>query len=203
MKHFSEQETHDMASAYALGSLDQQDAESFEQHLADGCDVCREMLRDFEAVVGHMGLSAPAVSPSSGVRERLMKSIRNNREDQPAVSAIPYESALQRMTIRSNEGDWLPMCEGIKIKFLFSDEVRRTKTVLIKMAPGSVLPKHHHSSVEECLMLEGELFSGNDVLRAGDYQVSLADSEHQRISTVNGATFLIVGPQLFEPLEQI
>ena len=202
MKHFSEQETHDMASAYALGSLDQNDAESFEQHLAEGCDVCRELLRDFEAVVGHMGLIAPVVSPSSGVRERLMKSVRTDRDNRPAISAVPY-SALQHMTIRSNEGDWMPMCEGIKVKRLFYDEVRRTKTVLIKMDPGSVLPKHHHSSVEECLMLEGELFSGDQVLRAGDYQVSLAESNHERISTVNGALFLIVGQEAYEPLERL
>ena len=203
MKHFSEQETHDLASGYALGSLSQRDAESFEQHLAEGCDVCRELLRGFEAVVGQMGFSAPALTPTPDVRQRLMKSISGRDNDRPAVSAVPYQSALQHMTIRSSEGDWMPMCEGVMVKHLFSDEARNTKTVLVKMAPGSVLARHHHRAVEECLMLEGELFSGNETLRAGDYQVSLAGSDHDRISTVDGALFLIVGPEAYEPLERL
>jgi anti-sigma factor ChrR (cupin superfamily) len=203
MKHFSEQETHDMASEYALGSLSQHDAESFEQHLAEGCDVCRELLGEFQAVVGHLGFSASAVTPSPSVRERLLKSLRNGDDKRPAISAVPYQSALQHMTIRSSEGDWVPMCEGVMVKHLFNDAARNTKTVLVKMAPGAVLARHHHSSVEECLMLEGELFSGDETLRPGDYQVSLAGSDHDRISTVNGALFLIVGPPAYEPLESL
>jgi|SRR5882724_213008 len=195
MKHLSEQETHDLASAYALGALAQPDAESFEQHLADGCDVCRELLRDFEAVVGEMGFSAPGVTPSPNVRERLMRAIRNEKTDRSPVKAVPYQSTPQSVTIRAEEGQWTPLCEGVATKQLFLDQVRNTVSFLIKMSPGSEIPNHHHFGIEECMMIEGEVFSGDETLRAGDYQVNMAGTIHESIGTVNGALFMIIRPQ--------
>src|SRR5262249_51885810 len=103
----------------------------------------------------------------------------------------------------SDEGDWLPMEKGVLAKRLYVDTIRNTVSVLIKMSPNSQLPRHFHAGIEECMMIEGELHSAGEVLRAGDYQVSLAGSTHERISTVTGALFLIVGPPGFDPLERL
>src|SRR5258708_18728043 len=194
MKHFSDHETHDMASAYALGSLNQPDAESFEQHLAEGCEPCRELLQELDAIVGQLGFSAPAVTSSPTVRDRLMNAVKNESSERPAISAVPYQSDIQRITIRADEGDWTPLCEGVTIKQLFADPVRNTVSFLVKMSSGSEIAKHHHPGIEECLMLQGELYSGNETLSAGDYQVNMAGTDHDKIETVNGALLLIVRP---------
>jgi|SRR5581483_1146186 len=201
MSHYTEEEAQELASGYALGVLDPNEAKSFREHLATGCDTCSEELRSFEELTGLLGFAAQDVAPSSRVRENLLRGVRKNIES--SAKPVSDSSVLNFLTIRSDEGDWLPMEKGVFVKRLFADKARDTVSVLIKMSPGSSLPRHFHKGVEECLMIEGELYSGDEVLKAGDYQVSLAGSTHDRISTKNGALFLIVGPSSYEPLERL
>jgi hypothetical protein len=60
-------------------------------------------------------------------------------------------------------------------------------TSLQRLAPGSDLPAHTHTQDEECLLLEGELFVEDRLLRAGDYQLAPAGSTHTSITTDSGA----------------
>ncbi len=38
--------------------------------------------------------------------------------------------------------------------------LHKTKTMLVKLAPGARVPEHHHDSGEQCLVLEGRLTDG-------------------------------------------
>ena len=60
--------------AYALGSLDEEDARLAAEHLA-GCHLCRTELRAFQRVADQLWLAVPEALPSSGLKPRLMQQI--------------------------------------------------------------------------------------------------------------------------------
>lgn len=191
------------ASLYALGALAQDEACAFEAHLAAGCDLCREELQEFDAVVGLLSLDAPPVVPRPQVRAELLASL-NREPDSEAAHAIPQRAMpVQTLTIRADEGEWREVFPGVFIKPLFADAARHTVTTLIRMQPGAVIPRHRHHGAEECIVLAGDVQTGTQHLGAGDYHCALADSVHERLHTVNGALFLIVGPETHEILEAV
>jgi anti-sigma-K factor RskA len=61
----------EQAALYALGALSQIEARAFENHIADGCEVCQAEVAGFDGVVGLLGLAAPPVSPPPHLRETL------------------------------------------------------------------------------------------------------------------------------------
>jgi anti-sigma factor ChrR (cupin superfamily) len=157
-------------------------------------------LRDYETVVGLIGIGAPEASPSGRVRERLLEFLGQDGQD--STTLVPTAAdAQQTLTIRADEGQWQEIQQGIFMKSLFADQTRGTTTVLIRMSPGTFLPRHRHYGAEECLVLEGDVRAGGQMLKAGDYHCAMADSVHDRLSTVNGALLLIVGPPSCEVLE--
>jgi anti-sigma-K factor RskA len=85
----------EQAALYALGSLSQIEARAFEDHLADGCEVCQREVSEFDSVVGVLGLAAPAANPPAHLRETLMASIA--KEPRRAVSqrSIPSRPAVR------------------------------------------------------------------------------------------------------------
>lgn len=54
-------------------------------------------------------------------------------------------------------------------------------------APGAVVPQHRHGHDEECLMLRGDLFQDDFLLREGDYQLAPSGSGHETVNTDTGA----------------
>lgn len=54
-------------------------------------------------------------------------------------------------------------------------------------APGAEVPQHSHGHDEECLMLHGDLFQDDCLLRQGDYQLAPAGSGHVTVTTDTGA----------------
>lgn len=53
--------------------------------------------------------------------------------------------------------------------------------------PGATVPHHRHGHDEECLMLRGDLFQDDYLLREGDYQLAPQGSQHRTVSTDTGA----------------
>src|SRR5262249_38050982 len=70
-------EIKEQAALYALGALSQIEARAFENHLADGCQVCQAEVSGFDSVVGELGLGAPAASPPAHLRGLLTARIAN------------------------------------------------------------------------------------------------------------------------------
>jgi hypothetical protein len=64
-------EMRDLAALYALGSLTQREARSFEGHLNEGCRSCKGELGGFEVVVSYLAFAAAAVEPPAGVFEKV------------------------------------------------------------------------------------------------------------------------------------
>jgi anti-sigma factor ChrR (cupin superfamily) len=73
--------------------------------------------------------------------------------------------------------------------------------MLVRMTEGASYPSHRHAAAEECLVLEGDLIVGEDVLRAGDFQRSEAGSVHPPQSTRAGCLLYILSSLEDELLE--
>ncbi len=65
----------DSAVMYSLGALPQHEAQSFEAHLAGGCDVCKTELKSFDLTVNALAFSTPDERPPDGVRTALLATV--------------------------------------------------------------------------------------------------------------------------------
>ncbi|NWG12130.1 MAG: anti-sigma factor [Acidobacteria bacterium] len=80
-------ELQEAAALYALGSLSQNEARGFENHLKAGCAVCENELAQFQNVVGTLGLTAVEVEPPAYLRELVAAHIEQ-RSIGTAPSAV-------------------------------------------------------------------------------------------------------------------
>jgi anti-sigma-K factor RskA len=61
----------ELLPAYALGSLDEEEARQAAAHLA-ACPSCRAEFEPYAAVVDRLALAAPDAAPPSGLKERIL-----------------------------------------------------------------------------------------------------------------------------------
>ena len=225
-----DEELEGQAALYALGALDAEEARAFESHLA-ACAACEAELREFQGVVADLAFAAPAAEPPAGARARLLalasegfgQDARAEAQTQltggdaasgrgtaaEARGAAAGEEREQQaavragfLVVRAGEGEWRETADpGVTFKLLYADRERATVTTLVRMEPGARIRTHRHLGVEQCLLLEGDLRSGQLEMAAGDFNCSLPGSVHEDLTTEGGALFLIVGPERYEALE--
>lgn len=197
MDCFSDEEMTERASLYALGALSLWEARAFEEHLSEGCGHCAAELQGFEETTLALALAAPEVSPSASVRQKLLSLVAEEGTHQRSQAAAP--SPL--MTLRADEGEWHEAGKGIKVKQLFADPQSGMVTTLVRMPPGTRIPLHSHSGIEQCYVIEGDFHADNQSLGAGDFHCAQPGSVHEPVYTVNGALLLIIAPEGYHVLE--
>lgn len=160
------------AALFVLGQLDPEASARFEAQLRAGSEVYLAEYNAFNDAAAALGSTAPAHQPPPGLRDRLMARIGQS----PAMQVV-----------KRGESDWLPgPAPGVEIRLL-----HKTKTMLVKLAPGARIPMHHHDSEEQCLVLEGRLTDGQVTVEAGDFVYMPAGSTHSELWSDTGCLFLI------------
>jgi quercetin dioxygenase-like cupin family protein len=92
-------------------------------------------------------------------------------------------------TIRAGDGAWETIADGAEQKRLWRDGDFISR--FIRLAPGSRLPAHAHEGEEECIMLAGEAFFGDILVRAGEFHLAPDGSVHlETLSETGGLAFL-------------
>ncbi|MFN8058650.1 MAG: cupin domain-containing protein [Vicinamibacterales bacterium] len=165
----------------ALGLLSDEEQDALARDLAEAGMGVDAGLYDAGAA---LALACPPIDPPASLKARVLDRIA--AQERPAAPA-----ALS--WVMSDEG-WMPhpVVSGIRFKQLALDEQKGVATLLLKVAPGTVYPAHHHSGHEECYVVEGDVIAGGRVLHAGDFHHASAGSHHQPLSTVGGCTVLLV-----------
>ena len=186
----SHDEMRDLAALYALGSLTQHEARSFEEHLNEGCKICKGELVGFEAVVSDLAFATVGAEPPAGVFKKVQQ-LAANWQPTPARTFT---------SIRASERDWQQIAEGIQVERLFVDPAIGLQTSLVKMAAGTRLPAHRHRGVEQFFILEGDCNVNGELLGPGDYHRAESGSVHDVTYTKLGTTFLLVAPESWEVL---
>ncbi|HEX7957980.1 MAG TPA: cupin domain-containing protein [Pyrinomonadaceae bacterium] len=199
MSHtIADEEAAGRAALYALGALEGEEAREFEEHVAAGCEPCAAELREFEAVAADLGQAAPEAEPPAGVRARLLAQVAGG---DGGGGPNPHAEAPGFLVVRAGEGEWRPTPDaGVSFKLLYADAQRGTVTTLVRMEPGSRIRSHRHLGVEQCLVLEGDVRSGEVGMTAGDFNCSMPGSVHDELVSDGGALLLIVSPERYEPL---
>jgi anti-sigma factor ChrR (cupin superfamily) len=102
--------------------------------------------------------------------------------------------------VQPQERRWLPTFPGVEVLPLWGNA--EITSMLVRFAPGAGVPDHRHAVHEDCLMLEGEMFLGDILLRPGDYQLAPAGGGHfGETSDVGGSFFFhgAIDPVLVPP----
>ena len=117
----------------------------------------------------------PAALRAAAIRVRLLD--RAHRDAQPFV------------TVRTTEGDWVPLAPDIAVKML--DDDGAMQSFLLRLGPGARLPAHDHPGDEVCVILEGTVRLGDVEVSAGDYHMAPAGSRHGELFSDTGAVLFI------------
>ena len=140
-------------------------------------------LTDLNGPAADYAFALPVVRPSSDLKSRLLA----------GISSSPAESVDKIHVVRGGSEGWMATpYPGVTFKKLSFDKQTSMITSLLKLEAGAVYPPHRHNAPEQCLVLEGDVFSGALELSAGDYQIAEAGSNHGAISTRNGCLLLMV-----------
>ena len=67
---------------------------------------------------------------------------------------------------------------GVEVKILYEDAATGMLTVLSRMAPGSFIPLHTHTEIEQTYVLEGSLEDEQGAATAGNFVWRPAGNTH-------------------------
>ena len=90
-------------------------------------------------------------------------------------------------------GDWRVLREGVLLKLLQRDDASGQAHYLVRYSAGSGFPRHPQRTVEECLLVAGDLRIGDVEMRVGDLQVALPGTEHGPLLSRHGALVYVRG----------
>ncbi len=135
--------------------------------------------------------SAGAEAPHAGEGAAQMY-VRDLLAAPPAAEATWWQAAGPGLrTVAAGRRRWQAAFPGVQTLLLWG--AGPVVSMLVRFAPGAGVPDHRHAIDEDCLMLEGEMFLGDILLRAGDYQLAPAGGGHFGETSEAGGTFFFHG----------
>ncbi|MEM9301615.1 MAG: cupin domain-containing protein [Pseudomonadota bacterium] len=123
------------------------------------------------------GLSPSADAAVDRTRDRLFAALEADAEPLHIV--------------RSGEGEWERLQDGVTVKRLFEDPDTHAVTAIWKLEPGTTVEGHYHDQDEECLVLTGNLVVGGETLVRGDFLLGPKGTRHPTVVSPDGALLLI------------
>lgn len=181
------------ASLYALDMLSPYEARMVDDYLlSEATNEEIAELNDFKEIVAHLAFDSASAQPSPDVRAQVLARIA--ADSKPAQSNNDGKPEIIRPTIdiRFDEIEWEELTKGIFFKNLYFDKKKNSLTTLYKMLPGTSIPRHGHSGVEQCMIVEGDFRVGDKTYGPGDFQAVFEGSIHDNLWTETGAVLLIV-----------
>jgi anti-sigma factor ChrR (cupin superfamily) len=143
--------------------------------------MSHDLFAELPDAVRLLAGSVAPVAPPPALKDRLMARVARFDQLKPIVD------------IRRDEGDWVAdEIPGVSVKMLYTDTAKRTATLLLRMDPGVVYPAHNHFGAEQCLVLKGDVRSGDLVYEEGDFIVMGKGTHHPELTTVHGNLLLLV-----------
>ena len=185
---YTKEEIQDLAASYSLGLLEKEEKDEFEQLLSKGDATAIKELDEFNNINEHLHYNFDTIKEPPGLKNRVLKDIE-------VLSKKKSEKSEGFLYVRENEGEWVEVIDGVKVKTLYEDTDRHYSTVLVKMDPGATFPNHVHAEDEECLVIEGDIHMGGETFHPGDYIRAEANSLHEEIFTENGCLLFVQASQ--------
>jgi quercetin dioxygenase-like cupin family protein len=128
-----------------------------------------------------------AAHTADSVEQRVADEIRRR-----VLGRIAEATTPTNLTVQPSADTWRPFVPGVSIKVLHKAD--GIMSYLLKLAPGAKVDAHHHPVDEECIVLEGSLQVGNDLLlQTGAFHLARRDTIHTIVTTTTGATIFLRG----------
>ena len=140
-----------------------------------------------QSIAGYMA-EAVRAAPLDPMAERFMKSRLMTR-------VRDLERRGVTSTVRPDQGEWEKFSPRIKLKVLRREADGSSMSYLLKLEPGAFLVPHKHSMDEECVVLEGEVMIGTELVGPGSYHLAPRGMVHQPIRSEHGAILFIRGKE--------
>ncbi|MCP5158032.1 MAG: cupin domain-containing protein [Gammaproteobacteria bacterium] len=170
-------EAEQLAGDYVLGTLGDPELAEFEAILSQD-PVLRQQVAAWERRLTPLAVALPEATPRAAVWEAI-------------EAALDAQTPPHTVTVRAQEGEWRILAPGVEIKLLMVDRKAGFQSFLLRLAPGGRIPAHAHSSLEECLLLEGDMTIGDRQYTVGDYHAALPGSQHATLSSRNGGVVFL------------
>lgn len=178
----------DQALLYAMGALPWEQRDAFELRLAGGDELAMDEVERMQLAIERLMSLAPLPAPRRRVKDMLMTAATKARvpgfeHPEPGVEVL-----------RSGRGRWIDTgYKGVSTKILHIEKETRMATTILKLAPGAMYPPHHHSMLEQCVVLNGDVRLGSKLhIFEGDYEKALAGTEHEYVTSDTGCELLII-----------
>jgi hypothetical protein len=91
----------------------------------------------------------------------------------------------------AGDSEWVEVQNGVFKKIMWTDG--KAASWFIRLDPNTKIEDFAYTEHEECMMLSGEIFFGDILLQAGDYQLVPQGTEHHDIYSDTGALFYARG----------
>lgn len=117
----------------------------------------------------------------------------------PAAEARWWHQATARSSApgdpRARPSSWRAVAPGVQVRMLCGVMTgdQPVASMMVRLAPGAQAGSHGHEVDETCLMLEGDLFLGDILLQAGDFQLAPAGTRHVDVTSDAGCLFYFHG----------
>lgn len=119
--------------------------------------------------------------------DALIARVRNR-----VLASIRLDPRFPFSTVPASDEGWTEIGPGVSRKVLWATP--SAQSCLVRLAPGAAVPGHEHPIDEECVVLQGCLRIGADiVLHPGDFHVARAGSRHEIASSETGALVYLRG----------
>ncbi|MGD9600536.1 MAG: cupin domain-containing protein [Gammaproteobacteria bacterium] len=133
--------------------------------------------------------TTPEPARARALRERIL-SAASAPEGTTDATGLAFVGTLERR--------WEKRRLGVEFCLLHEDE--HSRSFLLRLAPGGVLPAHRHDMDEESLLLEGDAWLGDiRYLTAGDYHFVPRGTPHPDLRSPNGCIAFVRGERRFKP----
>lgn len=127
-------------------------------------------------------LRGTSLGQASGVLRELLGALRPDPGPAPQT---------ERAGVGPQGAGWQALAPGVEQRLLRQDGALQSR--FIRLAPGACLAGHPHPSDEENLLLQGEAYFGDILVRAGEFHLAGAGSRHADIVSETGALFFVRG----------
>jgi len=177
-QHNGESAGEDRLLRFLQGELDLPEAEAFEA-AATGSVEHADTIRAYSDLLDRFADQVSDVAPAL------------NEDNRARIMGIADAKPISQV-IRANGGQWVDSgISGILFKMLFQDPKSKKMTVLARIPAGARMPPHRHEGLEECLVLEGSLWTDGVLLHAGDYIVTQDQTVHEDTWSPEGALVML------------
>lgn len=129
----------------------------------------------------------PLSSPPEDLRGRVLAPL-----SEEASRPAPLPKGVAAL-VRGPELNWQPTAfRGVFLASLYADSTHGEIASLVRMEPGAIYPSHHHSQVEHCYVLQGDLVFEDHMLNSGDYEAAQPGTAHSPVTTKSGCLLFLV-----------